>query len=227
MLRVTLVLEKKKRVLRRVDLRRPRTVVGRQLGCDLRLPSAEVSRRHCLLLIGDNDLYIEDMNSVNGTYVNDVAAIGRQQVNPGDRLQIGPFTFVVEFAPLPLDFDPDRPRPARKRAPVEHAKPPGNKARTSSASPDKSDDLFPGEYVSRAERGDSAERLDEVAEEAEELEVVSDESEVVSGESEEVVEDVEVVLDDDEPLTLPANAELRGILTELAESDRPTKPANP
>ncbi len=226
MLRVTLVLEKKKRIVRRVDLRRPRTVVGRQVGCNLRLPSAEVSRRHCLLLVGDNDLHVEDMNSVNGTYVNDVAAIGRQQVNPGDRLQIGPFKFVVEFAPLPVVFNPDRPRPARKQTPAEPPKPPGNKARTPSASPNQSNDLFPGEYVSRAERGDSAERLEEVVDEGEELEVVPDELEVISDESEEVVEDVEVVLDDDEPLTLPANAELRGILSQLTDSDHP-KPANP
>jgi pSer/pThr/pTyr-binding forkhead associated (FHA) protein len=223
MLRVTLVLEKKKRILRRVDLRRPRTVVGRMLGCDVRLPSAEVSRRHCLLLIGDNDLHIEDMNSVNGTYLNDIAVIGRQQVNPGDRLQIGPYLFVIEFGPLPLDFDPLPLQPKKKAA--AHDLPSAQKSKEPSPAPDKTGELFTGEYVSRSDRADGAEILEEVFDDAEVIEVAPEELEVISEEPEELVDDVEVVLDDDAPLTLPADADSRGILTRLTDPDLPSESA--
>jgi pSer/pThr/pTyr-binding forkhead associated (FHA) protein len=222
MLRVALVLEKGKRVSRRIDLRRPRTIVGRQLGCDLRIPSAEVSRRHCVLIVSDNECLVEDLNSVNGTYVNEVAVIGQQEMNPGDRLQIGPLTFVVEFAPLPTDEKPLRPRSARKETTNERT-PPQAKTPKPAAPSAKAGDLFPGEYISRGERREQAEELEEVFDEAEEMR----EAPAEPKEQEEVVEDVEVILDDDEPLLLPENGELRGILSEMNDSDHPTKPHKP
>jgi pSer/pThr/pTyr-binding forkhead associated (FHA) protein len=73
------------------------SIVGRRHDCDVRIISAEVSRRHCLLSIFDGYLNVEDLDSVNGTFLNGKRVAGKQIVRPGDRLQIGPAEFVVEY----------------------------------------------------------------------------------------------------------------------------------
>jgi pSer/pThr/pTyr-binding forkhead associated (FHA) protein len=228
MLCVSLVLERDKRELRRVQLRRPRTVVGRQSGCHVRIPSAEVSRQHCELHVGENDLYVEDLNSVNGTYINDVAVIGKQRLNPGDRLLVGPLLFVVEFAPVPKDFELDLPRLAPKESPPRPSQPASMPPKTPAVQRPDGDDYFLGEYIGRGERHKQGERLEEVEgedyveafEEVEELEVLEEHPE-------NAIEDVEIVLDEDEPLMLPKSSELRGLVDGLTESDHSTKPGKP
>jgi hypothetical protein len=180
MMSVCLVLEKGNRPRRRVSLRKVRTVVGRQEGCDVRIPSAEVSRRHCSFKIGDNKVFLEDLKSVNGTYVNEAAVIGVEELRPGDRIQIGPVTFVIEFTP----------------APEEAAAPEGK-----------------GGYV--PPEGLEVVELEEVPSVGEAIDLAEDDEEIPEG---------EIILDDDEPLLLPEADNLRGILTQLTDSDHPTQP---
>lgn len=73
------------------------TVIGRQAGCDLRIPSAEVSRRHCLLSYQNGCVTVEDLDSFNGTFLNGARITGRRLVRPGDELEIGPVTFEVDY----------------------------------------------------------------------------------------------------------------------------------
>jgi len=94
---VRLVLEgsrARKRVLR---LHSAETIVGRRQDCDLRIKSAEISRRHCLLSIHDGYVSIEDLDSVNGTFLNGRRVVGKQTVRPGDSLEVGPLRFTVEY----------------------------------------------------------------------------------------------------------------------------------
>ena len=72
-------------------------ILGRGRGNTLRIPSAEVSRRHCRLRLQEGVVSVEDLDSVNGTYLNGLPVRGEQVVRPGDRLQVGPVTFVVEY----------------------------------------------------------------------------------------------------------------------------------
>lgn len=82
---------------RQLVLRSAETTVGRGAGCGLRIPSAEVSRQHCRLTCKDGFLTVEDLNSANGTYLNGHRLAARHLVRPGDTLQIGPLTFLVEY----------------------------------------------------------------------------------------------------------------------------------
>jgi pSer/pThr/pTyr-binding forkhead associated (FHA) protein len=75
--------------------------LGRGGGNAVRIPSADVSRQHCRLDIENGALVVEDLDSVNGTYLNGVRVDGRQIVCPGDRLEVGPVTFVVEYELTP------------------------------------------------------------------------------------------------------------------------------
>ncbi len=47
-------------------------LVGRHQDADLLLQAAEISRRHAALLLKDQLLWVQDLNSSNGTFVNDI-----------------------------------------------------------------------------------------------------------------------------------------------------------
>jgi len=76
-------------------------VIGRAHGNTVRIPSAQVSRRHCRLLVEKGLVTVEDMDSVNGTFLNGRRVKGTEYVRPGDRLEVGPVSFTVEYDPPP------------------------------------------------------------------------------------------------------------------------------
>jgi pSer/pThr/pTyr-binding forkhead associated (FHA) protein len=63
-------------------------VVGRDDNCDFRLNDPCVSRRHVCLLPDRGGYYAVDLESTNGTYVNDQRA-ARSRLEDGDYLRIG------------------------------------------------------------------------------------------------------------------------------------------
>jgi pSer/pThr/pTyr-binding forkhead associated (FHA) protein len=94
---VKLIVTKGPTRTRTIQLRSCETLVGRQRGCDLRIPSPEVSRRHCILHFDQGKLTVEDLRSSNGTFLNEKRVTGKRLVHPGDQLQIGPLTFKIQF----------------------------------------------------------------------------------------------------------------------------------
>src|SRR5437879_10185002 len=94
---VRLVVEKGSTQRQEWCLHHKDTVVGRRRDCDLRILSSEVSRRHCLLRIDDGYLNVEDLDSINGTFVNGSRVVGKQVLRPGDHLEVGPLECVVEY----------------------------------------------------------------------------------------------------------------------------------
>jgi len=71
--------------------------LGRQ-GCDLVLPDPEVSRRHAIVIETAAGPAIEDLDSTNGTFVNDRRIDGAQVLRAGDRLRLGNTVFAVTAA---------------------------------------------------------------------------------------------------------------------------------
>jgi pSer/pThr/pTyr-binding forkhead associated (FHA) protein len=94
---VKLVVEKGSKRPQSFRLRSRETIVGRRRGCNLRIPSESVSRRHCRLLFCDDYLTVEDLASVNGTLVNGQPIARPTIVHPGDRLTVGSVTFLVQY----------------------------------------------------------------------------------------------------------------------------------
>jgi pSer/pThr/pTyr-binding forkhead associated (FHA) protein len=102
---VRLVIERGRTRTRVVRLTAPETYIGRQRGCGVRIPSAEVSRRHCALRIADGYLTVQDLGSVNGTFVNGMRIVNQEVVRPGDHLEVGPVRFIVEYELTPDALD--------------------------------------------------------------------------------------------------------------------------
>lgn len=80
-----------------IRLRRGETIVGRRKGCGLRIPSGQVSRRHCRLLLHEGFLEVEDLASANGTFVDGVRIDRPCVLRPGARLGIGPLVFAADY----------------------------------------------------------------------------------------------------------------------------------
>jgi predicted component of type VI protein secretion system len=83
---------------------RDMTVVGRREDCDLRIPLGEVSRKHCRIIKDGDSIRLEDLGSSNGTYHNGQRC-REATLGPGDTLQIGPVTFMVQVDGVPADED--------------------------------------------------------------------------------------------------------------------------
>ena len=74
------------------------TTVGRQQGCQIRIVSSQVSRKHCELFEKKGHLLVKDLGSSNGTLVNGKKIEGQQVVELGSILTIGSVIFRVETA---------------------------------------------------------------------------------------------------------------------------------
>jgi predicted component of type VI protein secretion system len=83
---------------------KPEIIIGRDEGAKLRIPIAAVSRKHCQLIIEDDELVVRDLGSANGTYVNGVRTKERE-LSPGDLLTIGGIVFVVKIDGHPHQID--------------------------------------------------------------------------------------------------------------------------
>jgi predicted component of type VI protein secretion system len=80
-----------------LTIRRPVAFVGRAKGCSVRIPENDVSRRHCRLVQKDGFVIIEDLRSLNGTFVNGERLTGCCAVRPGDAIEVGPLRFIIGY----------------------------------------------------------------------------------------------------------------------------------
>jgi len=77
-----------------MDLTGPSVLIGRHTDADVRLAMPDVSRRHCRLVFDGRSWWVVDLDSTNGTFVND-ERIDRAELQPGDHVRIGGFEFEV------------------------------------------------------------------------------------------------------------------------------------
>ncbi len=87
-----------------VELKHPRTLIGRHTDCGIRIPDGSVSRQHCELAVADGRVSVRDLGSSNGTYVNR-RRISQTELAPNDLLNVGRFVFVVRVDGKPEAID--------------------------------------------------------------------------------------------------------------------------
>jgi diguanylate cyclase (GGDEF)-like protein len=72
-------------------------VIGRAPNAGLRIAEEGVSRHHARIRREAEAMFVEDLESRNGTYVNGERITGARSLEEGDKIQIGPVT-VLRFA---------------------------------------------------------------------------------------------------------------------------------
>jgi len=76
---------------RSISIKRNKLLIGRAEECDVRPLSDEVSRRHCAVIVGPADVWVEDLKSRNGTFVNGIRIepATRMKLADGDLIRVG------------------------------------------------------------------------------------------------------------------------------------------
>ena len=77
-------------VIKEVQLSKDRTTLGRRPYNDIVIDNLAVSGEHAVLLMTGNEVYLEDLNSTNGTYVNG-KAVKKQLLQNSDTVEIGKY----------------------------------------------------------------------------------------------------------------------------------------
>jgi pSer/pThr/pTyr-binding forkhead associated (FHA) protein len=114
---INLVLFKKNGSRKAFPLTSNVTVIGRRHECDLYIPLATVSRKHCQLSMNGQTLEIRDLDSTCGTFVNGRKVDGQTALKAGDYIRIGPLTFLCQINGRPEKIAPPKkpaPKPQKK-----------------------------------------------------------------------------------------------------------------
>lgn len=77
-------------VIKDVQLTKERTTLGRRPYNDIVIDNLAVSGEHAVFRMLGMDVFIEDLNSTNGSYVNG-KAVKKQQLRNGDTIEVGKY----------------------------------------------------------------------------------------------------------------------------------------
>ncbi|MEQ8674369.1 MAG: FHA domain-containing protein [Aggregatilineales bacterium] len=83
-------------------------IIGRDDTCDVIIPERQISRQHIRIYRSDKQFFIEDLNSRNGTWVNDQRLEGLSELHDGDELNLAlaiKLQFIGSGATAPLPFE--------------------------------------------------------------------------------------------------------------------------
>ena len=83
---------------RRIPLAAGEHLIGRDPVAAIRVDDSSVSRRHARIVVNEDSAVIEDLDSKNGTWVNEVQIAGRLTLQDGDRIQLGPALMIFRIA---------------------------------------------------------------------------------------------------------------------------------
>ena len=92
-------------VIREVQVTKDRTSVGRRPYNDLVIDNLAVSGEHAVLLMSGNEVYLEDLNSTNGTFING-RAVKKQALRDNDMVEIGKYK--IKYVTEASQADDDR-----------------------------------------------------------------------------------------------------------------------
>jgi len=80
---------------KKIPVNRTPFLIGRDPKCHLRPSSPMVSSQHCSIQVKQRKLYVSDLGSTNGTFLNEVRVDKEVEMHHADRLRIGPLMLGV------------------------------------------------------------------------------------------------------------------------------------
>lgn len=109
-------------VIKEVSLVKDRTTLGRRPYNDIVIDNLAISGEHAVLHAIDGAIYLEDLNSTNGTYVN-ARAVRRHMLEHNDVVEVGKYKirFLAGHQPFVASRPMTMPAPLQAVAPVQPA----------------------------------------------------------------------------------------------------------
>jgi pSer/pThr/pTyr-binding forkhead associated (FHA) protein len=99
------------------ELKADKTTIGRVEDNMFQIAEPSVSSHHCEVFLRGNEVVIKDLNSTNGTFIND-EKITESVLKPGQKLRLGQIELQLEngapAAPGPASAAASAPAPAKK-----------------------------------------------------------------------------------------------------------------
>jgi pSer/pThr/pTyr-binding forkhead associated (FHA) protein len=94
-------------------------IIGRDTNSDICIDNIAVSRKHARITKGPDEYLVEDMGSINGTFVNG-HWISKMLLDTGDEISIGKYSLKIDFADDPATaenrpIDEDDPATAKNK----------------------------------------------------------------------------------------------------------------
>ncbi|MCZ6806730.1 MAG: GGDEF domain-containing protein [Deltaproteobacteria bacterium] len=74
---------------RRVHVTTEPLIIGRSPQCEIQIDQESISRNHCRLRFHEGEFRVRDLDSTNGTYVNDDLVEEEGRLRHGDQLKVG------------------------------------------------------------------------------------------------------------------------------------------
>ena len=71
-----------------MELKKTDFIIGRVSDCDLTIPVDDVSRNHAKIFFRNEEYYVEDLGSTNGTFVNGIT-VAKCVLRNNDQIEIG------------------------------------------------------------------------------------------------------------------------------------------
>jgi pSer/pThr/pTyr-binding forkhead associated (FHA) protein len=75
----------------------PEFLIGRATDCNLRLSGSAISRHHCIIRLGADEITLVDLGSSNGSFVNGRRVVSQAALHSGDVLRLGERDFLVDL----------------------------------------------------------------------------------------------------------------------------------
>lgn len=125
-----------------IPVRNNQFVIGRDSSCHLRPSSPAVSKLHCAVIVADEGVWIRDLKSTNGTFVNGQRVTDRAALNHGDKITVGPLILEVQLPPASTQTKSLPEKAAKPKENQEVKVTPPAKQPTKKKDPVGDDDVF-------------------------------------------------------------------------------------
>jgi hypothetical protein len=103
------------------QIEKEETIAGRDLANDIVISDPEVSRRHARFLMREDSVFVEDLGSTNGTFLNDERISSPQQLRLGGAITFGE-NVVLVFEQVPQEEDISTITPEIEKTPQPYFK---------------------------------------------------------------------------------------------------------
>lgn len=75
----------------------PEIIIGRDPDCDFAIPDETISLRHCKLAYHHKQWWATDLNSTNGTFINENPVDSPTVITESDELRVGKVMIIIQI----------------------------------------------------------------------------------------------------------------------------------